>query len=66
MNDGRSLHTATLLDNGRVLIAGGRQGATPIQTAELYTPSTGLFAFTGTPNIQRKRHAATLLTTAQC
>jgi hypothetical protein len=61
MNQGRSLHTATLLPNGQVLVAAGRHGATPLKTAELYNPTTQTFAFTGMLNVQRKRHAATLL-----
>ena len=35
------IHTATLLGNGKVLIAGG------YPTAELYDPATGTFAVTG-------------------
>jgi len=40
MTIGRAFHTATLLADGRVLIAGG-------QTAELYDPKTGTFTPTG-------------------
>jgi len=68
MHDGRSLHTATLLPNGvltfppgSVLVAGGRHGATPLNTAEIFNPATGLFTTTGMLNVQRKRHAANLL-----
>jgi hypothetical protein len=61
MNNGRSLHTATLLNNGQVLIAGGREGATPIKTTELFDPTSDTFTLTGSLNVQRKRHAANLL-----
>ena len=57
----RSLHTATLLGNGTVLVAGGRKGATPLKTAEIFNPVTEIFASTGMLNVQRKRHAANLL-----
>jgi hypothetical protein len=61
MNNGRSLHTATLLGNGTVLVAGGRKGPNPLKTAEIFNPLTNSFAFTGMLNVQRKRHAANLL-----
>ena len=44
-------HTATLLPDGRVLIAGGSvsasQGFVPSNGAEIYDPSTGIFSATG-------------------
>jgi len=67
MNASRELHTATLLNNGSVLIAGGTaDGTTPLPSAEVYNPATGLFTYTrGGPsqglNQARYWHTATLL-----
>jgi N-acetylneuraminic acid mutarotase len=61
----RDSHTATLLANGKVLLAGGEgkgsnQGA--LDSAELYDPATGTWTATsGTLNQARKQHTATLL-----
>src|SRR5947208_2443911 len=52
--------TATLLGNGRVLVAGG-SGSSP-SSAELFNPATGTFALTGSMSFDRILHAATLLT----
>jgi len=62
----RSSHTATLLPNGKVLMAGG---VTPIgsgfygdtATAELYDPTARTFTSTGNLNTARDGHAAVLL-----
>jgi YVTN family beta-propeller protein len=56
---GRSGHTATVLQNGKVLIAGGTSfGA----TALVYDPATGLMTPTTSAMIQaRANHTATLL-----
>jgi hypothetical protein len=56
----RSDHTATLLTNGKVLIAGGSVGLHSA-TAELYDPDTGLFIPTGNMTTPRTWHTATLL-----
>ncbi len=63
MLKGRAAHTATLLPNGKVLIAGGfgqgNDGYT--DTAELYDPDSGEFTFTGKMAVRRCCHTATLL-----
>ncbi|MCX7635697.1 MAG: hypothetical protein N2Z74_08140, partial [Syntrophales bacterium] len=57
-------HTATLLDNGKVLIAGGHTNVNTtdaLATAELYDPATRTFTATGSMNAPRWGHTATLL-----
>ena len=60
----RSSHTATLLANGRVLLAGGDSAFYFSHTeasAELYDPATRTFASTGSMTTPRRGHTATLL-----
>ena len=65
MNEPRNGHTATLLPNGRVLLAGGwnQQGRTA--TAELFDPQTGTFEYTGSLMAPRQGLTATLLHNGQ-
>jgi hypothetical protein len=59
LNTARYNQTANLLNDGRVLIAGG---GVHLASAELYNPSTGKFSVTGSLNTGRTDHAAVLLT----
>jgi N-acetylneuraminic acid mutarotase len=63
----RSSHTATLLANGQVLVAGGLDaGNKPLASAELYDPALGAWTPTaGTLNTARFGHTATLLANGQ-
>ncbi|HLW70431.1 MAG TPA: kelch repeat-containing protein [Candidatus Binataceae bacterium] len=64
MTDTRAEHTATLLQNGEVLITGGLDMLTfkPVKTAELYDPTTKTFtALAATMSTERLGHTATLL-----
>jgi hypothetical protein len=69
LNTGRKGHTATLLPNGKVLIAGGTDStlATYPSLAELYDPavSGGTFSAAGNLNSARNYTAAVLLPNAQ-
>jgi plastocyanin len=57
----RAWHTATLLSDGRVLVAGGEHARTDLATAEIYNPKTGRFSPTGPMTVGRVYHAAALL-----
>src|SRR6266850_1374272 len=57
---GRSWPTATLLPNGKVLVAGGYGGGY-LASAELYDPASGTWTATGSLGTAREFHTATLL-----
>ena len=57
----RSYHTATLLNDGKVLIVGGSSGGSRLATAEVYDPESGTWSTTGSMASPRVNHTATLL-----
>jgi len=61
LNTARSNHTATLLRNGQVLVAGGYAPQVFLNSAELYDPATGMWRPTGSFNTIRANDSATLL-----
>jgi hypothetical protein len=71
LNTRRALHTAILLPNGKVLVAGGRTCNVPppsacnftfrSNTAELYDPATGVWTPTAAMNVDRHTTSSALL-----
>lgn len=61
MNDGRTFHTATLLNNGEVLVTGGYNATAILSTAELYDPTVGTWSFVDNMSQPRLGHNAVLL-----
>jgi hypothetical protein len=74
LNASRISHTATLLPNGKVLVAGGYTpnfvsvggntfyaSPTSLNSAELYDPATGTWTIGASLNTTRDSHTATLL-----
>jgi hypothetical protein len=64
-NLARAYHTATLLPNGNVLIAGGvtaAQSQSPTASVEIYDPVAQTFTLAGNMFAVRYNHAAALLT----
>jgi N-acetylneuraminic acid mutarotase len=60
MNVARDGHTATLLTNGKVLVAGGYGRSGELLNAELYDPATGKWSMTGSLNKPRSAAHAVL------
>ena len=60
----RDGHTATLLLNGKVLVAGGYPNGA-LSSAELYDPATGTWTPTGSMGTGRQFHTATLLSSGK-
>src|SRR5215469_2707958 len=66
MQQARWNHVATLLNDGRVLITGGRKGhICSTASAELFDPTTGTFSSVGFMLSERVDHTGTLLATGE-
>jgi hypothetical protein len=61
LNTGRLDHTATLLQDGRVLVTGGQNASGKLDSSEIYDPATGHWSSTGNMTTGRQYHFATVL-----
>jgi len=61
MATARYWHTATLLPNSKVFVAGGFTGGTLLASTELYDPTTNAWSLAGSLGVARELHTATLL-----
>lgn len=61
MTTGRAAHTATLLPDGKVLVAGGFDSGNSSANTEVFDPATQLFTTAANMSIARSGHSATLL-----
>ncbi|WP_437670256.1 kelch repeat-containing protein [Sorangium sp. So ce131] len=61
MTTARALHTATRLDDGRVLVVGGQDLVKTLSSAELFDPGTGRWTAVSSMATPRRAHTATLL-----
>ncbi|HZF49779.1 MAG TPA: kelch repeat-containing protein [Polyangiaceae bacterium] len=61
MAEARAFHTATTLQNGDILFAGGESGGTALKTAEIYDPKTETWRKAGAMLGARRGQTSTLL-----
>jgi hypothetical protein len=61
LNTTRYSHSATLLENGKVLVAGGENNSAYLASAELYEPTSETWTNTGSLTQVHSDHTATLL-----
>ena len=62
MNIGRMQHTASLLNNGKVLVAGGADSMTLVNSVKLYDYTTGAWSPTDSMQDRLIHHTASVLT----
>lgn len=69
MTASREEHTAVMLADGNVLVSGGNLKTlttqTPLASAELYNPTTGIWTKTGSMSSARSGHTSTTLANGQ-
>lgn len=65
LNSPKPYHTATVLLDGKVLIAGGYDGSLNTASSEIYDPTSGTWSTTDSMNVARKEHQSILLTDGQ-
>ncbi|WP_437615149.1 kelch repeat-containing protein [Sorangium sp. So ce834] len=65
MHTARDQHTATLLDDGKVLVAGGRDEGRILDSAELFDPASERWVLVAPMREPRYAHTATLLPNGQ-
>jgi hypothetical protein len=61
MSAPRAQHTATLLPDGRVLVAGGENGNSPLSSTEIFNPGTNGWSAAAGMQTPRFQHTATAL-----
>jgi hypothetical protein len=61
LNERRHGHTATLLNDGRVLVAGGRNTNEFLNSVEIFDPETNTWTHSGYLHLERSQHTANLL-----
>ncbi len=61
MSSKRILHTSTLMQDGRVLVAGGLDDGVALSSVEIYNPITGEWKLAASMTMPRHTHSANLL-----